>query len=407
MSNEKIMLEQPQKRLGAKGLVVFIVLMDMFIPLSTDMYLPAMPTMTAHLASATDALVKLSVTSFFLSYAIGMLLWGPLSDKYGRRLPLLCGFVVYTAATFSCMIAQNVYMLLGARLIQGVGAASVTTISMAMVKDCFSGKARERILAIVQTFSGLGPIFAPVVGSWLLLITDWRGIFLVLLLFGFVGIALTLLYEESLQPQERLQGSAFQSFAQIGVVLKNKSFTAIVLIYSIVLLPFYAYLNMSSYIYVNQFGCSEQVYSYYYAACSLLSMIGPYLYIRFLENSNKNVLTYVCFGFCVMSGLGIIIVGTIAPIIFCGLMFIYYLVSNILRPFSTNLILEQQKNDIGTASSLMNMSYNLFGCLGMLLASISFSNMVIAVGAIIAFCAIVAVAGWWALVKSDVTIRGI
>lgn len=406
-TNTAITLERAQKRLGLKGLVIFIVLMDMFIPLSTDMYLPAMPTMGAHLAMATDALVKLSVTGFFLSYAIGMLIWGPLSDKYGRRFPLLCGFVLYTVATFGCMISWNIYLLLVCRLLQGVGAASVTAISMAMIKDCFAGKARERILAVVQTFSGFGPIFAPVIGSWLLLVTDWRGIFFVLLLFGMIGILLTLLYEESLLPEERLQGSTFQSFAQIGVVLKNKSFILIVLIYSVLFIPFYAYLNMSSYIYVNQFGCTEQVYSYYYAACALLSMMGPYLYIRFLENNNKHLLTCVSFILCIVAGVGMITIGTIAPILFCFMMFVYYLISNILRPFSTNLILEQQSNDIGTASSVMNMSYNLFGCFGMLLASIPFQNMVAAIGVMLVLSCAAALIAWIGIVKSkNITIRG-
>lgn len=404
--NATITLERQQKRLGITGFIVFIVLMDMFIPLSTDMYLPAMPTMSEHLAGATDALVKLSVTGFFFSYAIGMLMWGPLSDKFGRKLPLLSGFLLYTLATIGCMVSTHIYMLLVSRFLQGVGAASVTAISMAMIKDCFSGKARERILAIVQTFSGFGPIFAPVIGSWLLLITDWRGIFFVLMLFGFIGTLLTAMYEESLLPTERLQGSAFQSFAQIGTVLKNKSFVWIVIIYSALQVPFYAYLNMSSYIYVNQFGCSEQVYSYYYATCALLSMMGPFLYIRFLENSNKNVLTYVCFSTCVVAGVGMTLIGSLAPIIFCIMMFVFYLISNILRPFSTNLILEQQKNDVGTASSVMNMSYNLFGCAGMLLASIPFSNMVMAIGIMITIFCLVAIIGWWGLLKSGSLIRG-
>ena len=401
MSNKtEILLETSQKWLGAKGLIVFIVLMDMFIPLSTDMYLPAMPTMGQHLV-ASDAVVKLSVTGFFLFYAIGMLIWGPLSDKYGRRRPLLCGLALYTAASFCCMISWHIYMLLLCRILQGIGAASVTAISMAMVKDCFSGQTRETVLALVQTFSSFGPIFAPIVGSWLLLITDWRGIFFILLLFGIIGLILTLLYEESLAETERLQGSFFQSFGQLGVVLRNKTFVWIVLIYSVIMVPLYAYLNLSSYIYVNFFGCSEQIYSYYFSACALLSMAGPYLYIRFLSTANKNSLTYICFGLCVAAGIGIATIGTTAPYRFCLMMFLYYIATNLLRPFSTNLILEQQKNDIGSASSVMNMSFNLFGCFGMLLASFPFSNTVVAIGITVTVSCMIAIIGWWGLTQRD------
>ncbi len=404
--SEKITLERSQKRLGLAGMIIFIVLMDMFIPLSTDMYLPALPTMGEHL-QAPDAIVKLSITGFFLSYALGMLVWGPLSDKYGRKKPLLAGYLLYCAASFLCMTSVNIYMLLFSRVMQGVGAASVTAISMAIIKDCFAGKTRETVLAIVQTFSGFGPIFAPVVGGWLLLITDWRGIFFVLTLCGVVGLIFTLLYEESLEESERLEGSIFQTFAQVGTVLRNKAFTAIVLIYAISFVPFYAYLTMSSYIYVNEFGCTEQVYTYYYAACALLSMTGPFVYIKFLQDSDKNLLTYFCFGVSAIAGLVMIFFGSLSPVLFCFLMFIFYFLPNILRPFSTNLILEQQKNDIGTASSMMNMGYNLFGCIGMLLASIPFSNMVVALGVMITACCAFCVAAWWALVHTDWKIRGL
>ncbi len=403
---EAIRLERKQSKLGLKGMIVFIILMDMFIPLSTDMYLPALPTMGEHL-QATDAMVKLSITFFFAFYAIGMLIWGPLSDKYGRKKPLLCGYLIYTVASGLCMFSTNIYMLLFSRIMQGVGAASVTAISMAIIKDCFAGKTRETVLAIVQTLSGFGPIFAPVVGGWVLLIAEWREIFLVLTLCGVVGMIFTLLFEESLLPEEKLEGSIFQTFGQVGVVLRNKTFTSIVLIYAISFIPFYAYLTMSSYIYVNQFGCTEQVYTYYYAACALLSMTGPLIYIKFFQEFDKNILTYVCFGISVIAGILMAVINGITPMLFCFFMFIFYFFPNILRPFSTNIILEQVSNDVGTASSVMNMLYNIFGCVGMLLAAIPFSNMAAALGIMIAICCVISTIGWWALVHTGWKIRGL
>lgn len=406
MSKMKFGLEKSQNKLGLKGVIAFIILMDAFIPLSNDLYLPAMPTMGEHLGT-TDALVQLTITVFFFSYAIGMLIWGPLSDKYGRKKPLAVGFLLYCAASLVCMLAWDIYILLIARLLQGIGAASATAISFAMVKDCFSGKTRETVLALVQTISGFGPILAPVVGSWILLVADWREMFLLLLVFGLIGLVLTLLYEETLPKEERLSGSAFESFKEIGVVIQNKSFLWIVLIYSVILIPFYAYINMSSYIFVDFFGESEQVYSYYYAAICLLSMIGPYLYIRFMSAMDKNLLSYLCFAACVLAGAGIVVCGTSAPVVFSFLMFIFYIATNILRPFSTNLILEQQRHDVGTASSVMNMSYNLFGCLGMLLASLPFPNLVIAIGVMLTICSLAALVGWWGLIHSKNEIRGL
>jgi len=401
---QAIRLEKSQKRLGLQGLILFIVLMDMFIPLSTDMYLPALPTMGEHL-HASDAVIKFSITGFFICYAAGMLIWGPLSDKFGRKKPLLAGYGMYCAASFLCMISVNVWMLIASRILQGIGAASVTAISMAMVKDCFSGKTRETVLAIVQTFSGFGPIIAPVVGGWLLLITDWRGVFFVLTAAGLLGVAFTWLYEESLAVEDRLQGSVFQSFGQIGVVLKNHVFLQIVFIYGVLNIPFFMYITLSSYIYVNHFGCSEQVYSYYYAICALLSMAGPAIYIRFLQESNKNRLFYVCLGVSVLGGAGACTVGQLAPYLFCMMIFFFYMFTNILRPYFTNLTLEQEK-DVGTASSVMNMCYNVFGSIGMLLASLPFGNLITIIGAMIVLTSLISIGIWWRLMHSGETIRG-
>ena len=406
MAKTTFVLERQQRKLGLKGMILFIILMDAFIPLSNDVYLPAMPTMGEHLGT-TDALVQLTITIFFFSYAIGMLIWGPLSDKYGRKRPLSVGFLLYCAASLLCMLAWSIEVLLAARFLQGVGAASATAISFAMVKDCFSGRTRETVLAIVQTISGFGPIIAPVIGSWILLIAEWREMFLLLLVFGLVGFVMTLLYEESLPQEERLSGGTFQSFREINVVMKNRSFVWIVLVYSIILIPFYAYINMSSYIFVDQFGLSEQAYSYYYAAICLLSMIGPYLYIRFFTDVDKNLLSYVCFAVCVFGGVGIIAAGARSPLVFSFLMFLFYIATNILRPFSTNLILEQQKHDVGTASSVMNMSYNLFGCFGMLLASLPFGDLVAAIGTMLTICSVIALVGWWGLVHSKNEVKGL
>lgn len=404
--NNGLTLHRPQSKLGIKGMILFIILMDMCVPLSTDMYLPAMPTMTQHLAGATDVLIKLSVTVFFLFYALGMLIWGPLSDKYGRKKPLLFGFVLYSAATLLCGVAWNAYILLAARILQGIGAASVTAISLAIINDSFTGKTKETVLAIAQTLSGFGPILAPIAGSWILLFTSWRGAFFVLLAFGLIGILLTLLFEETVHEEEKFSGSVFHSFGQIGVVIKNKAFISIVLIYAILLMPFFTYLNLSSYIYVNQFGCTEQEYSYFHAAASLLSMAGPLIYIRFFTDVNKHKLTCICFGSCLFAAVAMILIGASSPFVFCALLFVYYMATNILRPYSTNLILEQNAQDVGTASSVMNMANNLFAVIGMLLATLQFSNMVAALGIIFAVFTAIALAGWIALVHSKVAIRG-
>ena len=136
-------------------------------------------------------------------------------------------------------------------------------------------------------------------------------------------------------------------------------------------------------------------------------MAGPYLYIKLMSTVNKNKLTYTGFAFCLAAGIGMITIGKTAPYWFCLTMFIFYLATNILRPFSTNLILEQQENDVGTASSVMNMCFNLFGCFGMLLASLPFGNLAVAIGVMVILASCAAILGWWGLRRSNCTVLGI
>lgn len=246
MKNTKIVLERPQKKLQLNGMILFIIIMDMFIPLSTDMYLPALPTMSQHL-STTSAVVNLSITGFFFSYAIGMLIWGPLSDKYGRKRPLFAGFFLYTMASLLCMISWNIGILVFCRVCKVLAPPALQLFQWPLSRIVFR-KNKRNCFGTCPNLSGFGPILAPVIGSWLLFITNWRGIFFVLLLFGVLGLLVTALYEETLLPEEQLQGSVFQSFGHIRIVMSNPSFVWIVLIYSVILVPFFAYLTMSSYI---------------------------------------------------------------------------------------------------------------------------------------------------------------
>ena len=153
-----------QKYLGKSGMIFFITLMNMFIPLSTDLYLPAMPKMSEYF-NVTSSMVNLTLISFFFFFAVGTLLCGPLSDKYGRKLVLIAGSAAYCIMSIICVLSPNIQIMIVARIFQGIGAGAIIAVSIALVKDCFSGKQRETILAVVQSASSLAPMIAPVVGA--------------------------------------------------------------------------------------------------------------------------------------------------------------------------------------------------------------------------------------------------
>lgn len=394
-----------QKYLGKTGLVLFITLMNMFIPLSTDLYLPALPSMSA-IFNVPTATTNLTLVAFFFFYAAGTLFWGPMSDKYGRKKILMIGSALYAAASMVCALAPNVYVLIIARVLQGIGAGAITSVSMALIKDCYNGKTRESILAIVQTVSGLAPMLAPVVGAFLLNFTDWRGSFWLLTAAGAICFVLSVLYQETLPEDEKYEGTVFGAIGRLFAVGKNVSFIVPCFLFSLYNLAFMGYISMSSYIYVEYFGLSEQLYSYFFAANAALSMIGPMLYVRFLSNVNKKKFAAVCFAVYAVCGAAIVLVGGLHPALFWIGFAPFSLVGTITRPFSTNIMLDQQTGDTGSASSLVSGVATVFGSIGMVTASL-FSNIVSGLGIIIFTIGIGSFVGWLLLMKSSLPLKGV
>lgn len=396
---------QKQKYLGKTGLVLFITLMNMFIPLSTDLYLPALPSMSEVFGVPT-ALTNLTLVSFFFFYAVGTLFWGPMSDKYGRKKILNVGSAIYATASMLCATAPNVYVLIAARVAQGIGAGAITSVSMALIKDCYSGKTRESILAIVQTVAGLAPMLAPVVGAFLLNFTDWRGSFWLLTIAGIACLILSVLYQETLPEDEKYEGSVLGAIGRLFAVGRNVSFIVPCLLFSLYNLAFMGYISMSSYIYVEYFGLSEQTYSYFFAANAGLSMIGPMLYVRLLSNANKKKFAAVCFVVYAVCGAGIVFFGGLHPALFWLGFAPFSLMGTITRPFSTNILLDQQKGDTGSASSLIGGVATVFGSIGMVTASL-FSDTVFGLGLIIFVIGLSSLVGWVLLMKSNLPLNGV
>ena len=388
-----------------KGLVLFITLMNMFIPLSTDLYLPALPTMSTYF-HVSSALTNLTLVSFFFFYAVGTLFWGPMSDKYGRKKILLIGTIFYVFASAACAASLNVYMLIAARIVQGIGAGAITAVSMALIKDCFSGKQRETILAIVQSVAGLAPMIAPVLGAILLQFTDWRGSFIVLTVVGLLCLLLAFLYQETLSDEERYEGTVLGSLGRLVAVGKNIGFLVPCIIFSLYNLAFMGYIAMSSYIYVDVFGLSEQLYSYFFAANAALSMIGPMLYVRFMTGFDKKKFALTCFALYAVCGIFIVVLGGNAPFLFWLGFAPFSLAGTITRPFGTNIMLDQQSGDTGSASSLINGVATVLGSVGMMCAAM-WDNIVAGLGIMICLTGIVSILGWLLLMRSSVPCRGV
>lgn len=406
IKNEQGSLLKPQKYLGMKGMILFISFMGMFIPLSIDLYLPAMPSMSQYF-NTTVTMVNLTLIAFFISFAIGIIIFGPLSDKYGRKPILIIGLLLYIGGSLACAFALTVEQLILFRVVQGLGAGNNIAIETALVKDCFSGKIKSKVLAAVQVMGVLAPMVAPITGAAILQVGDWRDTFLVLAIIGILNLIVAFLFQETLDEGQRYQGNLIGALQGIAEVGKNIGFSSFLFVAAILSAPYMAYIAMSSYIYENKFALDVQTYSYFFATNSAFAILGPIIYIRSIGRFTPRFFLRCCFVIAFISGLGVFFIGNQSPWFFLLAFLPFTLVEGAIRPFSTDILLDQQKENVGSASSLINAVHTILGSVGMAICSLGWNNMIDGLAIIIILSVVLAVVVWGALMRSKVEVIGL
>jgi MFS transporter, DHA1 family, multidrug resistance protein len=383
--------QKRQKYLGDKGFVAFIAFLSAFIPLSTDIYLPALPRMVESFHTAAS-LVNLTLIFFFIFYALGTMFWGPLSDKYGRKRILLIGMIIYTIASILCVFSVNVYQLILFRILQSIGCGAATAVSTAIVKDVFTGRKRLTILSVVQSMGMLSPIISPVIGAIILSTLSWRGVFVVLSLVGLLALTGSFAMEETIK--QRNTGNILKSIGRLGVVAKNKGFISLLITFSLMSIPFMSFISASSYIYVDGFGLTEKVYSYFFAANAVIFLIGPLLYLKLSKHINSNSIITTGYIVISFSGLLLSIIGNFSPWVFALSLIPASFSTSIMGPPRTNLMLEQLNGDTGAASSLMSCGFTFFGSVGMFMISFNYFNRILVMGLMYLIISIISLIAW-------------
>lgn len=362
-----------QPALGRRGTLLLLVILGAFPPLTMDLYLPALPQM-ADTFSTSHAMVNLTLGAYMVAFAIGMLFWGPLSERTGRKPILFAALALYVTASVSCALAHNIEALIVSRVVQGLAGGGVTVIGTTIVKDLFEGREREKVLATVMSLVIIAPMVAPVLGAFVLKIASWEVLFVVLAGFGCGAAVLVALYQETLE--EKSTGPLLKTWSRLGAVLANPRFAYLLLNFSLAPMCLLAFIGSAAYVYIDWFGMSEQQFSFIFAANAACALLGPALYLRLSGIFPVQNVILGCFMVVIFTGTAMLLVGDQSPWIFAALAAPTTVAVIVLRVPGANLMLEQQSRDTGSAAALIQFSATLMGAVGVQIVSLNAHDLI-------------------------------
>lgn len=370
-------------------------------PFTIDLYLPAFPQVEADLGVSTAA-IQLTLTATTIGFAFGQLLVGPWSDTVGRRLPLILATSVHVLASLGVALAPDIAWLLAFRVLQGFGAAAGGVVAMATVRDLFGGYPLVRMLSRLALVNGLAPILAPVIGSQLLLVMPWRGLFVVLAAYGvIIVIAASLLIVETLPPARRVDPGHATIGDRYRVLFADRVFIGVAIIGGMSFSGLFAYLSASPFLFQDVYGLDPQGYGLLFATNSIGVVAGVQISSRLAKRIAPQWILSVSTLVLLGSAIAIIVLdlagagfwGTVVPLWFfitaCGFGF----------PMVQALALANHGKEAGTAASLLGaMNFGLAGLLSPVVGLFGISSAV-PMGTVMAATSVVSIASLWLIVR--------
>ncbi len=370
-------------------------------PFTVDLYLPAFPAVRAELL-ATEAAVQITLTATMIGFAVGQLLLGPWSDVVGRRLPLLLATTVHIAASVGVALAPDILTVTVLRVVQGVGAAGGSVVAMAMVRDLFGGSSLVRMLSRLALVSGLAPIVAPVVGSQLLRVLDWRGLFIALAAYSLLVLVLVAVFIVETLPAERRRARRHSSAAdRYRALFGDRVFLGIVAVSGAMFSGLIAYVSSSSFVLQEVYGLDPQAYGVVFAVNSVGLAIGAQTAARVVRRVGPQWLLAVTLPTMALAGLGIVVavgVGLGLPAVLVGT-FVFLVGAGFSFPCLQVIALAPHGEEAGTAAAMLGLAN--FGTAGIVspLVGLLGTETAIPMGAVMAATLGVATLVLWLVVR--------
>jgi DHA1 family bicyclomycin/chloramphenicol resistance-like MFS transporter len=352
-----------QPTAGSRRLLVLLGALTGLTPMAVDAYLPALPSMTTDLHSSSSA-TQLTLAALLVGLASGQLVSGPLSDRYGRRPPVLLGLAGFVLASIGCALAPSVQVLIVLRLLQGFTGAAAVVVARAVVRDLYEGVAAARAFASLMLVMGAAPVLAPVLGAQLLRVTDWRGVFVAL---GVVGAVLLVAawraLPESLPPARRHAGGLPATLAVFGRLVRDPGFVLPSLAGGATFAAMFAYISGSPYVLQEVHGLSPQAFSGVFALNATVLVVLSQVSGRLVHRTGPARLL-VAGGLQGALGAALLVVSALAHLglvgVLPGLVLVVGAVG-LVSPNATALALADHARTAGAASALIGLLQYVLG----------------------------------------------
>lgn len=354
---------------------LFLGLLSAFGPFVMDMYLPALPSMTG-IFHTHASMVQLSLTTCMIGLAVGQLFFGPLSDRYGRRRPLLLALALFLLATLGCLFAENIEVFVVLRFVQGFGGAGGVVLSRSIATDRYSGRQLAKMLAIVGAVNGAATVAAPIGGGLVVGLAGWRGVFVLLLVLGTLLLAVSLRYRESLPVAARSHCSGREVWLNFRQVLSNRMLVSYVLQYGFAMGVLFVYISSAPFIMQEHYGLNEIHFSLCFGINATAMLVASTLSVKYftpqraLSLGRRGMLglsVLLCLAFSFDCPFWLYEILTFALLMVVGTTF----------TVSNSLAMDCEHQHAGVASALLGAVGYAFGCLVPVLVGLGGNSMMV------------------------------
>lgn len=362
-------------------------------PFAIDMYLPALPSIGASLGADQDA-VLMSLTAFFVTFALGQLVYGPLSDVIGRKPPLYFGITLFVAASVGCALAPNIESLIGWRVLQGFGGAAGMIIARAIVRDMYSGIEEARLFSMLMLVFSICPILAPLVGSVLIEASDWRAVFWLVGVWALIGLLLTAFAVKETRPAEKRVGSDFRSvIASFKRLATDLNFLGLGFTGAFGIAAFFVFLSNSSFVLMERYGLSSLQYGLCFSVNAIAFFATAQFNAKLGERFGLRALVRpAAIGLAVSTAFvfSLFLLGFNQLWLMIVLLFIGYGFLGVFLPVTSVLALEDHGDIAGAASSFIGVLHLLTGAVVMAVSGMFADGTATPMLGGIALCALIA-----------------